>query len=66
MESWMEVRLDKNGLNKMPNNLFSESRFFLMLPYEFCTKRIAKLQKIIEKELKVLKERYEAEVAKAK
>jgi len=66
MESWMEVRLDKNGLNKMPNNLFSESRFFLMLPYEFCTKRIAKLQKIVEKELKVLKERYEAEVAKAK
>jgi hypothetical protein len=65
MESWMEVRLDSSGFNKVPNNLITEPRFFLMVPYEFCTKRISKLQKLFEKETKARKDRFDADLAKA-
>lgn len=63
--SWMEVRLNEAGRNKMPNNLITEPRFFICVPYEFVAKRIAKFTKLIEKEEKLCKERYDAEMAKA-
>lgn len=61
----MEFRLTEAGINKMPNNLFSEPRFFLCVSYEFITKRIVKFNKLIEKEEKQRKEAHEAELVKA-
>lgn len=62
----MEVRLNEQGLNKMPNNLISEPRFFLMVTYDFCTQRIAKFSKYVEKEKKRREKVYEDAVALAK
>lgn len=62
----MEVRLNEQGRNKMPNNMFSEPRFFLMVPYDFCMERIEMFHKIVEKEEQRLKLLYEAELAQAK
>lgn len=51
-ENWMEVNLNENGRNKMPNNLISEPRFFLMVPYDFCIARQISILKYFEKENK--------------
>ena len=45
----MEVALNQSGSNKMPNNLIAEPRFFLMVPYNFCIERNAKMAKYLEK-----------------
>jgi hypothetical protein len=65
-ENWMEVCLNAKGRNKMPNNLIAEPRFFLMVPYDFCTQRIAKFTKHVEKEQQKRKAAYDEAVALAK
>jgi hypothetical protein len=65
-ENWMEVCLNAKGRNKMPNNLIAEPRFFLMVPYDFCTQRMAKFTKHVEKEQQKRKAAYDEAVALAK
>ena len=50
----------------MPNNLISEPRFFLMVTYDFCTQRIAKFAKYVEKEKKRREKIFDDAVALAK
>jgi len=49
----------------MPNNMFAEPRFFLMVPYDFCMERVDKFQRLVTKEEEKRKAAYEAELAKA-
>ena len=61
----MEVALNQSGSNKMPNNLIAEPRFFLMVPYNFCIERNAKLAKYLEKMQKQKVKEFEEAKAKA-
>ena len=61
----MEVALNQSGSNKMPNNLIAEPRFFLMVPYNFCIERNAKMAKYLEKMQKQKVKEFEEAKAKA-
>ena len=43
---WMEIALTEEGMNLIPANYIVESVFFLIVPHEFSTDKIHKLEKI--------------------
>ena len=43
---WMEVALTDEGMNLIPASYIAESVFYLIVPHEFSTDKIHKLEKL--------------------
>ena len=43
---WMEIAITEEGMDLLPANYITESVFFLIVPHEFSTEKIHKLEKI--------------------
>ena len=43
---WMEVALTDEGMNLIPASYIAESVFYLIVPHDFSTEKIHKLEKL--------------------